>query len=206
MGTSKNRRYPKNFMVARVSSLSHSRENPSLLHGRKTLKKPIHLLLLALLFIIGCACAITSTQSRGAQINPGDRIGDFLITTGTGENSIFLTRLHCPFDGNTGTQTCNEPVGTMVNVGLGIFDNDPFKGMTLNEFWSQQTCEMLIEGRPVNLRAFGSIDFFHPVLGTMRVWNVSINTDHPGTIAVHSKGMAGGDPFDNVAVLTFTAP
>ena len=45
---------------------------------------------------------------------------------------------------------------------------------------------MFIEGRPVDLQAFGTTDFDNPMVGTVRVWNVVIVTDTPGKITAHS--------------------
>ena len=65
---------------------------------------------------------------------------------------------------------------------------------------------MVIEGRPVNLKAFGSIDIYHPVVGTIRLWNVVIVADKPGKISAQSTGVVDGDPINSTAVLTFSAP
>lgn len=170
------------------------------------MKKLIYPMLTALFFIIVCACAMTTPKPGNEIINPGDRVGKFIITTGDSENAIFITKLHCPFDSRTSTESCEQPVGTMVNVGLGIYNDHPFKGKTLDEYWTEHTCEMYIEGRPVNLHAFGSIDISYPVVGTERVWNVVIVTDNPGTITAHLKGVVRGTPFDHIAILTFTVP
>jgi len=66
-------------------------------------------------------------------INPGDKIGDFLITSGDGEDIIHVSKLHCPFDSSTGTESCKQPVGTNVNVGEGVFDDNPSSGKILDE-------------------------------------------------------------------------
>jgi hypothetical protein len=171
-----------------------------------TMKKHIILMLVVLISVIACACVLAAPRSSGLLINPGDRIGAFQITTGQGDQVSFATQLHCPIDIRTGTESCDQPVGTRVNIGLGVCDNNPFKGSTLDEYWSDQTYEMMIEGRPVNLQAFGSIDFYRPALGTVRVWNVVIVTQSPGTISARSKGVIAGEPFDRVTVLRFAAP
>ena len=169
------------------------------------MRKLIYVILIALFSVIVGACAKTAPQPGDEMINPGDRIGDFLITTGDSEDVIFVTKLHCPFDSSTETESCEQPVGTKVNVSQGIFA-DLANKKTVDEVWSEQTHEMIIEGRPVNLQAFGSVDFSHPVVGTVRVWNVVVVTDKPGKITAHSKGVAGGDPWNYIAIITFTAP
>jgi hypothetical protein len=178
-----------------------------------TMKKPVYLMLIVLfVFILGaCATAtpqpVIETQSQPIEgmINPGDKISDFLITTGDGDDVIFVTKLHCPFDDSTQTESCEQPVGKKVNVSQGIFV-DPSIGKTLDELWSEQTHEMFIEGHPVNLQAFGFVDFYNSMVGTVRVWNVVIVTDKPGKITAYSKGVVGGDPWNYTAIITFTAP
>ena len=168
------------------------------------MKKPVDLTLIVLFVFILGACTTATPQSSDEMINPGDKIGDFLITTGNGEDVIFVTKLHCPFDNSTQTESCEQPIGTKVNVSQGIFA-DPSIGKTLDELWSEQTHEMFIEGRPVNLQAFGSVDFNNPMVGTVRVWNVVIVTDKPSKITARSTGVVGGDPWNYTAIITFTA-
>ena len=171
-----------------------------------TMKTPVYLTLIVLFVFIFGACATATPRSSDEMINPGDKIGDFLITTGGREDVVFVSKLHCPFDSSTQTESCEQPVGTKVNVvGVGFYDEDLSSGKTLDEYWSEGTHEMSIEGRPVNLQAFGSIDFNSPI-GTVRVWDVVIVSDKPGKITVHSTGIAGGDPFDYTEILMFTEP
>ena len=170
------------------------------------MKTPVYLTLFVLFVFILGACATATPQSKDEMINPGDKIGDFLITSGNSEDIIYVSKLHCPYDSSTGTESCEQPVGTKVNVGEGIFDDNPSSGKTLDEYWSEQTHEIFIEGRPVNLQAFGWVEFNKPMVGTVRVWNVVIVTDKPGRITVHSTGVVGGDPFDYTAIITFIVP
>ncbi len=46
------------------------------------MKKPVYLTLIVLFVFILGACATATPQSSDEMINPGDKIGDFLITTG----------------------------------------------------------------------------------------------------------------------------
>ena len=169
------------------------------------MKRLAYLTFIAFFTAVLMSCAKAESKSAEGMINPGDKIGDFLITTGDGEDVIFVTQLHCPFDNSTQTESCEQPVGTKVNVSQGIFA-DPSIEKTLDELWLEQTHEMIIEGRPVNLQAFGSVDFKNPMVGTVRVWNVIIVTDKPGKITAHSKGVVGGDPWNYTAIITFTPP
>ena len=170
------------------------------------MKKLACLVFILLMAGVLTACAQPKPTDSSEMIQPGDKIGDFIITTGEGEDVVFVSKLHCPYDSITGIESCEQPVGTKVNVGEGIYDDNPTSGKTLDEYWSEQTHEMFIEGHPINLQAFGTIDFNNPAVGTVRVWNVVIVTDKPGKITAHSAGVVGGDPFDYTAALTFTAP
>ena len=174
------------------------------------MKKLMYAIVIALIALALDACAkappqsSTGPQAGAAMINPGDRVGDFIITTGNGEDVVYVKQLHCIFERKTGTQSCLEPVGTKVNIGLGVYD-DPLHGKALDELWARQTHQMTIEGRPVNLPAFGTVELNLPVVGKVRVWNVVVIADKPCRITAHSQGVLGGDPFDYTATVKFTA-
>jgi hypothetical protein len=170
------------------------------------MKRIGHLTYIVLSAIILGACTKATMQPMDGMINPGDMIGDFLITTGDDKGVTYMCTRHCPYDESTKTESCEFTVGTKVNVGPGFYDDDPSSGKTLDEDWSEQTYEMIIEGRPVNLQAFGSIDISHPMVGKIRNWNVVIVSDKPGKITARSTGVYGGDPIDYTAILTYIAP
>ncbi len=160
-----------------------------------------YLTLIMMLGVILSACTGSAPKPSDEMINPGDRIGDFLITTREGDDTVYMTNLHCPVDGTT--ETCEQPVGTKINVSQGFYpgtDKTPFE-----EAWSKQTYEMIIEGRPVNLQAFGYDEWVHSV-GTIRVWNVVIVADRPGTISAESNGVFDGESWNYTAKINFTEP
>jgi len=164
------------------------------------------LTLIVLFATVSASCAKDSPESVERTINPGDKIGDFLITTGGKDGVAYVSTLHCPYDESAGIESCELAVGTKVNVGVGIYDDYPSSGKSLDEYWSEHTYQMVIEGHPVNLEAFGSIDIYHPAVGTIRIWNVVVVTDRPGKITARSTGAVHGDPIDQTAILTFKAP
>lgn len=148
------------------------------------------------------ACANRTTQSNDEMINPGDRIGNFLITTREDDDVVYITNLHCPVDGTM--ETCEIPIGTKINISQGFM---PSQGNTsFEEAWLKQTCEMVIDGRPVNLQAFGYDEWKHPIAGIIRVWNVVIVADQPGTISAESKGVFDGELWNFTAQINFTEP
>ena len=167
------------------------------------MKKLIYLILIALFSLMAAACARAAPQNVPGMINPGDRVGDFLITADSGEDVVLMTNIHCPYEETT--ETCERPVGTKVNVANGIY-GDLSDDKVLEKIWKKQTYEMTIEGRPVNLPAFGFVEFEHPVVGTVRVWNVVVTSDRPGVISAHSSGEVDGEPLEYTAVVKFSAP
>lgn len=175
------------------------------------MKKSVYLILLMLIAIILGACAKAmqepvdkaTPQFIAEMINPGDKIGDFLITTSDDENVIYTTKVHCPFDPSTKSETCEIDIGVKVNVALGVYGDSVEK---LDAYWSGQTYMMTIEGRPVNLQAFGSIDITHPVVVKMRLWNVVVVTDKPGKITIQHSGEMAGESMEGTIILNYDAP
>ena len=149
--------------------------------------------------------ALSNSKPNKDAINPGDKIGNFLITTGIDEEVTYVSKLHCPVDAKTTTESCKLPVGTKVNVS-NSFQGDDYNGKNLDDSWARHTYEMNIEGRPVNLEAFGPIDTSHPVAGKLRTWNVVIVTDTPGTISIKGTATLDDQTVEMNVVLTFIAP
>lgn len=143
---------------------------------------------------------------NAVMIQPGDVIRDFLITTGAGDEITYLWELdsRCVQGRDPNIDSCEISFNTKMNVSWGVYD-DTSSGL-LDENWADHTYEMYIDGRPVNLQAFGSIDVIHPQVGPMRHWNVVIIPKRPGEITVYSKGVVGGEPFEGSTTYTFSAP
>ena len=169
------------------------------------MKKIVYGLLVVFFVLIAVSCKIPSSKANEEMINPGDKIGNFLITTGIDEEVTYVSKLQCPFDAKTSTESCELPVGTKVNVS-NSFQGDDYNGKNLDAIWERHTYEMSIEGWPVNLEAFGPIDTSHPVAGKLRNWNLVIVTDTPGTISIKGSGTLDGETVEMNVVLTFTVP
>ena len=168
------------------------------------MKKIVYLVLVTLFVTILSACAKATPQSTDEMINPGDKIGDFLITTGKEGDVTYTWDLDCVKQGEGENYSCKATVGTKVNISVGIYD-DTFSGK-LDDVWSGHTYELFIENRPVNLQAFGFIDVNHPRVGKMRHWNVVVFTDTPSEITLRDSGVVHGDPFESTMTYTFSAP
>ena len=169
------------------------------------MKKFVYLTLIVLFAFILSSCAKADSESVDEKIKPGDKIGDFLITTSTDEGVFYTANVHCLFDQATMTETCEIPVGTKVNSALGAY-GDNYSGENLEVYWSDQTYGMTIDGRPVDLQAFGFIDITNPMVGKMRLWNVVIVTDKPGTITIDHSGEIAGGSQEGTNVLIYTVP
>ncbi len=138
-------------------------------------------------------------------VEPGDNIGDFLITTGAGKDITYVWNLHseCVKQDGVENYSCNVNTDTKMNVSWGVyasFDTD------LDTMWSEHTYKMFIDNRPVNLEAFGSIDVRHPTVGPMRHWNVVIVASKPGEITVRTEAVVDGEPSEDTKTLIFSAP
>ena len=177
------------------------------------MKKLAFITLIVLFACMLASCAKDSSKSVEQMINPGDKIGDFLITTGEEGNVTYGFDLDCVKQGNgkNYSYSCKSPVGKTINITTGIYDDTVSNVPTtatpkLNEKWSSYTYELSIEGRPVNLQGFGYIDIPHPLIGVVRFWNIVIIASKPGKITIHESGVVGGDPFGSTSTYTFSAP
>ena len=170
---------------------------------KKTMKKLVSLTLLVVMMITLGACAGTTSEPADEMINPGDRIGDFLVTTGKEGDVIYSWELGCA-GREKGIYFCETTVGTKINISVGIYA-DSSSG-TLDELWSDHTYNLSIENHPVNLQAFGFIDVDHPDVGKMRHWNIVIITDKPGELTLRDSGVAGGDSFEFTRTYIFSEP
>ena len=166
------------------------------------MKKIVYLTFIVMFAVILGACAKATLQPGDGMINPGDKIGDFLITTGDSEGR-FLWEIDC-VEQSAEKETCKSTVGNKVNVSWGIYD-DTGSGK-LDTIWSEHTYEMVIEGRPVNLQAFGSIESTPPYIGQMRHWNVVIVTDKAGEITIQHSVVVKGESYKSTTTLIFSAP
>jgi hypothetical protein len=142
-------------------------------------------------------------QAAPRSISPGAHIGDFLITTGKVEEVKFMYELD-ESDLPSDETEIEVPWGTKVVTTYGIYD-DSYSGK-LDETWSTLVYTLEINGRPVNLEAFGTIEKRHHIVGTMRHYNVVIEAVKPGKISVHHAGKVGDDSFDETYTMIFLPP
>jgi hypothetical protein len=92
------------------------------------MKRHAFLTLILLFAAVLASCARGSSGFVDGMINPGDKIGDFLITTGGDEGVTYVPTLHCPFDESAGIESCEFPVDAKANVGIGFTADLPAGG------------------------------------------------------------------------------
>jgi hypothetical protein len=165
------------------------------------MKKVMVQSIVGLLTIFLSACS-AATQATYGPINPGDQVGEFFFSTADAKIAGVPHNYTCTENGDK--LACTTTAGTRVNISPSYYDDTPPND--IDEIWAASTHEMLIEGRQVNLQAFGYIDVPNPVVGSVRKWNVAIVTDKPGEIIVQHSVVFDGKPDEFTVTWTFTEP
>lgn len=162
------------------------------------MKKTI--LILTLILLAGML-----TSCSGKMIEPGDKVGNFTVTTGEQGQFTYGFSVDCGEPGSGNAYTCSATVGEIINVSTGVFVTT--ENGNLDDTWAHSNYQMFIDNRPVDLAAFGTIDFNHQQVGTIRFANVVITTEKPGQITVKDSGVYdNGDPFSSTSTYNFNAP
>jgi hypothetical protein len=155
------------------------------------------LLLLPILFLTTCSKP-TATPTPIDMIQPGDTVNGVLVTTGN-EDSTFGFDLPCTQKNNV--YTCTTTLGSPTNVTSAVYGHTPEE---IQSKWETFTYTITIEGRPVDLPAFGTIDFVHQQSGLyMRAYNVALIGTDPITLTTHDVGTVSGETADTVLLVTF---
>ena len=162
------------------------------------------LIVLVASLLASCAKPNSSPADTSEKIEPGDKIGNFLITTGEEGKVTYGFDLDCGNEEDKENMSCKSTVGKQVNISLGIYDGT--HSGKLEEKWAGFTYELFVEDRPIDLQAFGTAEVTHPVVGVIRYWNVVITASKPGKIAIRDSGVEDGTPFESTTTLTFSAP
>jgi len=175
-----------------------------------TITKCISVFVIALCFtgLLSCTALPSlpaATPAGPAPINPGDRIGDILVTTAAADETVFVWQAGCVQQGTEEKYRCAVTVGSEYNVSVGVY-SAPDQGKSLEELWAEHTEEIFIADRPVNLAAFGAVDTYHPTAGKMRAWNVVLVASAPDEIAVKTKGKVADETWEEFSTYVFSAP
>jgi len=144
---------------------------------------------------------LPATQA-GESIQPGDTVNGVLVTTGSAEEEFLFDRV-CQENGKG--YMCNLAVGDPVHITASI------PGKTAEEVesnWKRLTYALEIENQPVDLPAFGTLDFTHKRTGRlMRAYDVVLVSSQPVTLTMHETGgFAGEESFSDTTTLVFGSP
>ncbi len=164
----------------------------------------LRLLLSSLLLVLPLLTSC-SILSRAKPVEPGDKIGDFTISKGVEGSFTYGFAVECSEPAQGNAYTCHAKVGESINVSTGL--RGTAGSGNLDSVWKNSAYQLFIDDRPVDLAAFGTIDYNHPTAGMIRFANVVISTDKPGSITVRDSGVfANGDKFSSTSVYNFVAP
>lgn len=135
-------------------------------------------------------------------IQPGDSVNGVLVTTGSAEDEFLFDQV-CQETGEE--YTCNLTVGDPVHITASIY------GKTSEEVefkWKKFTYALEIENQPVDLTAFGTLDFTHKRTRLlMRAYDVVLVSSEPITLTMHETGgITGEDSFSDTTTLVFASP
>ena len=108
----------------------------------------------------------------GSKLGPGDKVGDMELTT---EFDINIHDL-CSFD-ELGAGTCVIPVSVQV-LGVSVGWSEDTQE-ALDAAWASSKWELAIDGRPIDLDAFGTFDLDWGEKRA-RVWDVGLIGITPG--------------------------
>jgi hypothetical protein len=144
----------------------------------------------------------STTPGAEALINPGDKIGSMTVTTGQGSADIFS---FCDPLAEPGVEIreCTVPLVPSLGIGWGNLADSADQQ---ESEWQAQTQELILDGYPVNLPAFGTVDSNIPQ-GHLRTWNIMIegltSGEHTLHYIVHQKQPGNEDSvWDTTWVFT----
>lgn len=161
-----------------------------------------------LLIFILFLSMLAACNSNGP-IQPDDKVGVFTVTQG-GEEAVQKVigswgSQSCQQQVEDSTWTCQLATGEKANISVGVYSENPAE-KSLDTIWDEHTFELLINDRPVDLAAFGTLDVTHPYVGQMRWYDIAIQADQPGEIVVRSDGVVNGKAFTDTTTYVVTEP
>jgi predicted peptidase len=171
------------------------------------MKNLVQLTLIVLVVTNLSACtAPTQIQSEAIPtatypglIKPGEVINGILVTTGSGD-STFAFDLPCKQE--NGAWKCSVSCGKTVNPLAAVYD--PENKNNPQALWETLVYTVTIEGRQVDLEAFGTHEFIHQKSGmTMRVYNLALQCRQPTEVTIMDKGIVDGKEFGDTTTFIF---
>ena len=181
--------------------------------------KTFNLILLGLLVLLLVSCASPAGQVQMSDqedmLNPGDRIGEMEITTaeawdwdnnlyslcieGDAENEALLEDETIKFH----EYPCELYAGATLIINCAGVDEQPDD--SLDERWARLETEMVFDGRPINLPAFGSLENTYGGQ-TIRLWNVLLKNITPGEHSLRCYSEFDGEVYDGAYKFVVSEP
>lgn len=170
--------------------------------------------LIMLVFLV-TACQPAEIFPAKIMLKPGDSIGDMTLTRGTGEADPL--RSFCPSlqtSEYTITAHCHVPLLSKLAIGT-IFM--PTSKVLSSADWSEFTWELSIDGRTLDLDAFGTYDYVLPTLSappcpirevfaSFPAWDVVLADLRPGSHLLHSTLQTDTETYTRTVFLTIKRP
>jgi hypothetical protein len=159
----------------------------------KTLRLSPLLILLTCLLI---ACNAADQLTEMPPITPGDTLGDMAIVT-AGYPMPHVSEFCAEEELLSGDCQVPSDIGHIAITNGWEEDT----GAALEATWSDSTWELEIDGRKVDLPAFG-IPFWDSDEPTLRVWNVALRSPAPGEHTVHWSYDIAGQCIEETWIFT----
>jgi predicted esterase len=150
--------------------------------------------IITLVFWVGVLLACGDKATKEDLVQPGDMVGEYLITTGGYEGVSFTFDF---FEGcavSSNNYSCDIAEGTDINLTYPVYNSSIEE---LEKNWSHFRLQVYVEGQKVDMDAFGTIDFDQPDYGKMRAWDVVIKDVKLGDFSVRIEGSIEDESFDD---------
>ncbi|HET9907093.1 MAG TPA: hypothetical protein VFQ23_10645 [Anaerolineales bacterium] len=157
-----------------------------------------------LMIAVVIACQSTEQFPAKVMLKPGDRIHGMTLTNGTAE-AVPLWAFCSSVQKNEQmlTTECHIPLSTRLAIGQVFFPTD--KALTELD-WSEFTWELSIDGRSLDLDAFGTYDYVSPAIShppcpirevfiKSTGWDIVLSELKPGTYLFRGQAQSETESY-----------
>lgn len=154
--------------------------------------------------LVACGSRVPDTS---VPIEPGGEIGEMTLTTAQDSSDMSqMIQDYCDpditeEDGPVSNRECDVPAVSALFIGHAI---QGISKEELDAHWQTMTWEMFLDGRPVDLAAFGTKDFDWG--NQFRLWNVVLEDPTPGDHELEVIIGGEGEPIDVTWTFTVASP
>ena len=162
---------------------------------------------LTLTFILIAAVPLSACGGGAGAIEPGDRVGEMIVTTGTSQSpGIFEFCNPIVLKPGVYSRACTVPAVPQLFIGYGTIEKTKSE---LDQVWHAQAWEAYLDGREIDLGSFSTMPdrtFFETSVGSavwLREWNVLLVEPTPGEHTLRYV-TTGAEPADTTWTFTVT--